>query len=97
MHFWSRVRDVTTRTPYVLNAWQMLTVTYDGTTARVYQDGKLIGERAVQLADDENMIQILPKDPWEHARQFEGELKQFTVWGSALNEDAIKSLLAAGK
>lgn len=97
VHFWSRVRDVTTRTPYVLNAWQMLTATYDGTTVRVYQDGKLVGERAVQLSDDENMIQILPKDPWEHARQFEGELKQFTVWGSALSEDAIKSLMAAAK
>lgn len=95
IHFWSRNRDVTTKTPYKLNAWQMLTATYDGTTVRVYQDGVLVGDRAVQLTDDENRIQLLPKDPWEQTRQFEGELQNFTVWNSALSEDAIKTLTAS--
>ncbi len=95
VHFWSCNRDVPTRAPLALNTWQMLTATYDGTTVRVYQDGKPIGERSASLADDENMIQIMPKDPWEQKRQFEGEVRDFTVWGSALSEDAIKSLLGS--
>ena len=94
VHFWSRNRDVTTRSPVALNAWQMLTATYDGKVVRVYQNGKKIGEGAVQLADDENVIQILPKDPWEHKLQFEGDLRQFTVWGTALTDEAIKTLLS---
>jgi alpha-mannosidase len=94
VHFWSRVRDVTTRSAIKLNAWQMLTATYDGSTLRVYQDGKKIGEGRVQLADDENVIQILPQDPWEHKLQFQGEIRNFTVWGNALTEEAIKALQA---
>ncbi len=96
VHFWSRLRDVPTSTQLSLGDWQMLTATYDGTTLRVYRNGTMIGERAVALADDENVIQIMPKDPWEQKRQFDGEVRQLTVWGSALPEEALKSLLTTG-
>lgn len=96
IHFWSRLRDVPTGTPLSLGDWQMVSATYDGATLRVYRNGAKIGERSVGLADDQNMIEILPKDPWEQKRQFNGQIRRFTVWGSALSEDALKALSAAG-
>ncbi len=92
VQFWSHNRDVGTRTALSLNQWQMLTVTYDGGTLRVYKDGAKIGEQAVELADDENVVTIAPKDPWEHQRQFDGEIRDFSIWGSALGQDAIRAL-----
>lgn len=93
LRFWSRNRDVSTRSPLKLNAWQMLTATYDGTTLRVYHDGKRVGASTVQLTDDDNTLHILPKDPWEHKRQFEGDIRQLSIWNTALSDDGIEALL----
>lgn len=94
VHFWSHNRDLATRTPLDLNAWQMLTATYDGKTLRLYKDGKPIGEQETALADDEPVVNIAPLDPWDGKRQFEGQIREFTIWGGALGEDAIRSLRA---
>jgi len=96
IHFWSSNQDVLTRTPYDLGAWQMITATYDGTTARLYKDAQLIGERDVHFADEDNIITIAPKDPWDDRYQFDGELAGFTVWNSALGPEALEALKAAG-
>jgi alpha-mannosidase len=93
IHFWSANREGPTQTAYDLNRWQMITTTYDGATIRTYKDGKKIGETAKVLSDDENTICLAPKDPWEHQRQFEGEIRSFTIWKAALGADAIASLL----
>ncbi|MGH7132025.1 MAG: glycoside hydrolase family 38 C-terminal domain-containing protein [Phycisphaerales bacterium] len=92
VQFWSHNRDVPSRTQLDLNRWQMLTATYDGKTLRIYKDGKSIGEREVQLADDENVVQIAPKDPWEQKRQFDGDIRDLTIWGSALSDEGIAAL-----
>jgi alpha-mannosidase len=96
IHFWSRLRDVPTGTQLALGDWQMITAAYDGTTLRVYRNAQLIGERAVSLTDDQNVIQLMPKDPWEQKRQFEGQIRRFTVWSGALSETALQSLAASG-
>lgn len=94
IHFWSHNQDASTRTPLSLNEWQMLTATYDGSTIRVYKDGTKIGERTAVLADDESVVTIAPKDPWEGVRQFDGQIRGFTIWDAALSEDALKALRA---
>jgi alpha-mannosidase len=94
VHFWSHNRDVSSRTRLDLDRWQMLTATYDGTTLRVYKDGQKIGERSIQLSDDQNAVWIAPKDPWEQKRQFEGDLRDLTIWGYALPDEAVQSLFA---
>jgi alpha-mannosidase len=92
VHFWSRNRDVPGRTPLDLGRWQMLTATYDGRILRLFKDGRKIGEREVELSDDENAVRFAPPDPWEKKRRFEGEIREFTIWSAALSEDAIRSL-----
>ena len=92
VHMWSHNQDAPGAEQYDLNRWQMITATFDGSNARVYKDGKLIGERAVRLADDDNVINIAPVDPWDKRYRFEGELSGLSFWDTALPEQAIKTL-----
>lgn len=89
IHFWSRNADVEGNTALDLGKWQMLTATYDGTNVRLYKNGKMISEQALALADDEPIITLLPLDPWEQKRRFDGQVREFTVWDSALNADSL--------
>lgn len=93
VHFWSRLRDVPTRTPFTLDTWQMITATYDGELLRVYRDATLVGERRLTLSDDENTIELLPKDPWEEVRVFKGDIQRFTIWNTALSVESLQSLM----
>jgi hypothetical protein len=38
------------------------------------------------------VITILPTDPWEHKRTFDGQLREFTVWNSCLSPESITVL-----
>ncbi len=93
VQFWSHNRDVSGGTPLDVGRWQMLTATYDGKTLRLYKDGVKIGERQAQLSDDENVVNIAPADPWEKKRKFEGEIGGLSIWGAALGDEAVKSLV----
>jgi alpha-mannosidase len=94
VQFWAHNRDVESNTQLELNRWQMLTATYDGTTLRVYIDGKKLGEAVTALADDENVVNFAPVDPWDKRRQFVGEIKDFTIWNTALSPQELAGLNA---
>lgn len=92
VQFWSHNQDAPGSAQYDLHRWQMVTATYDGSNLRVYKDGELIGERAVRLADDANVVNIAPLDPWDKRYRFEGQLAGLTIWNTALSQGAIRSL-----
>ncbi|MEQ9095666.1 MAG: glycoside hydrolase family 38 C-terminal domain-containing protein [Phycisphaerales bacterium] len=94
VHLWSHNQDVPSRTAYDTGRWQMITATYDGEVGRLYKDGKLIGERAVRLADDESKVLIAPVDPWDGRYRYEGDLANLTIWDQALTEHAINTLMS---
>lgn len=91
-HFWSHHGDLSSTSALDVGRWLMLTATFDGKAVRLYKDGNLIGENEGELVDDENVVRIAPLDPWEKERKFEGEIRDFTIWDSALSEDALKSM-----
>ncbi len=95
VHFWSSDRDVESQTALSVNKWQMLTATYDGHRLTLYKDGQKIGQEATTLSDDESVVRIAPLEPWDQQRRFEGEIRQFTVWKSALPESVLQQLQAA--
>lgn len=98
INFWIDNRDVMTNVPLDTGKWQMLTATYDGRTVRVYKNGVQIGQREVELGDDPvSKAQIMPLDPWEHQRMFQGEVRDFTIWDFDLSGDAIKNLYSRGQ
>ncbi len=93
IHFWSRGRDVSGRgNPLDLGTWQMLSATYDGQTLRLYKNGRRITQRTVSLEDDESVVRIAPIDPWDQQRRFKGEIRNFTIWNTALPPEALKVL-----
>jgi hypothetical protein len=92
IHFWSSRRDVETNTPLDLNAWQMVSITYDGSTVRVYKNAQLIGQGAQKFSDDESVVRLFPVDPWDHKRHFNGEVRDLTVWPGALPKEALEML-----
>lgn len=97
IHFWSHNADVPGKTPFDLNRWQMITATYDGTTLRLYKDAQLIAEEPQTFSDDEAVVKIMPIDPWEKERQFEGDVAEMTIWNVALDQTAIQSLQTSAK
>ena len=96
VHFWAHNQDVRGSEQYDLHRWQMVTATFDGATIRVYKDARLVGERPASLADDANVVQIAPIDPWDQRYQFKGDLAGLTVWNTALDAESLKALLDAG-
>ncbi len=95
LHFWSRNTDVDATTPLDVNRWQMLAATYDGETLRLYKNGQPIGDRAVDLSDDEPIVRLAPLDPWDHRRQFKGEIRDFTIWKTDLAPEQLELLRAS--
>lgn len=97
VQFWSASEDVATDAKLDLGRWQMLTATYDGTTVRLYKDGKPIGEGPANLRDDVARVSVLPVDAWEGKRRVDGEVRDLTVWGVALPSVAVARLYGQTK
>lgn len=94
VHFWSDNQDVESRTPIGLNEWQMLTATYDGRTLRLYKNAVMISEDQITLSDDENVVNLCPKDPWDKRYEFGGDIKGVTIWNAALAEESLAAILS---
>jgi hypothetical protein len=92
IHFWSHNNDLEGNTLLDIGSWQMLTATHDGTTVRLYKEGKKIAEQVMSFADDEPTINIQPMDPWEQKIRFDGQLREFTIWDTCLGEDSLRAI-----
>jgi len=93
LRFWMGGDDVKSGSPLDLNRWQMLTAVYDGTTLTLYKDGETIEKRDLDFsADADTAINVGAIDPWDHRRQFEGAVRNFTIRRVAMTDDEVKKL-----
>ena len=92
LHFWCADQDVESSAPLKLGVWQMLTASFDGHTLTMYQDGQKVGQGDITPVNDDASVELAPVDPWDQQRRFAGEIRQFTVWNSALNESTVQLL-----
>lgn len=92
LHFWSHNRDASAEAPLRVGEWQMLSATYDGSTLKLYMDAKLVSTTDLVLADDEPVVHILPTDPWEKKRRFEGAVAGLSIWDRELSAEALRSM-----
>jgi alpha-mannosidase len=91
--FWSAHENIETSAPLDIGKWQMLTLTYDGQILIVYKNAEKIGEGAVELSEDEPILNVAPTDPWDGKQRFMGEICDLTIWGAALPQQNLKELL----
>ncbi len=98
IHVWGRgPAELESTTPLAIGKWQMLTATYDGTTLRLLVDGHEVSSIEASLGADQPLVQLAPLDQWDHERRFQGELRDFAIWGRVLSNDAVQLLRESAK
>ena len=93
IHFWGSDIDVTTGVPFDLNKWQMVTLTFDGTTLILYKNGGVIKTSPLTLNDAAATVKIGAPGPWND-NHVAGKIAGFGIWNSALGPAAVKALIA---
>ena len=96
IEFWGSNVDVASGVPLDLGKWQMLTVSFDGSTVRVYKNGAEIKSAPATLADAQPSVKIAPAGPWGNGHKFSGKVQNFTIWNRALDPVSLRALLATG-
>ena len=90
--FWLANEDLKTHVKLDPQRWQMLTATYDGATVTLYKDGVKIAAEQRTLSADAAFAGLGLVDPWGRGNKFDGEIRDFKVWTSALNQEALRAL-----
>jgi alpha-mannosidase len=93
--FWLADEDIKTNVKLEPHRWQMLTATYDGKTVTLYKDDKKIGEGQPALAPDAAVTGLGIVDPWGNGNKFDGEIRNFQIWKSALTPQVLKAIRQA--
>lgn len=97
IYFWgSGSQDIATGVPFDVKKWQMITVTSDGITTRVFKNGQQIGSRQLALGDALDIATIALADggfagAWYN---FSGIIDEFTIWDQPLSQLQINHLSA---
>ena len=90
--FWLANEDLKTHVKLDPQHWQMLTATYDGVTVTLYKDGTKIAAEQRNLPADAAFAGLGLVDPWGRGNKFDGEIRDFKVWTSVLNQEALRAL-----
>jgi hypothetical protein len=74
------------------NIWSFITVSSDGTTVRLYANGKAVGEAKGQLPPPSPILVLAPRTP--HDTVFSGRIAGFQVTDTAFEGTRLKALAA---
>lgn len=96
-HFWGSSIDVDSPNTFKVGQWELITITYDGSEVRLYEDGKLTASQEAGLSDAKPTLRIAPKSPWDYGHAFKGQIADMTVWSEALPAELIQSIAASRK
>jgi hypothetical protein len=94
-YFWGWPDDLRVTVPGGItpNRWHHVAATYDGATARLYYDGRLIG--SVQTKLDTGLDRhYLARNLRDDGRNFDGKLDEVQVHHRALSDDEIRRVFA---
>lgn len=93
--FYSHGADLVTAEPFTADQWQMVVVTYDGATLRIYKaahpgQSELLSSGELALFDVSPIIRLGTSLPW--GNRFNGRVDEFAIWNGALSEEQIQLL-----
>jgi hypothetical protein len=89
---------VDTGVPFDLGKWQMITVTYDGGTLKIYKNGVQIGAKIIgSLTDAAPVIHLADsiKSAPQYCSHLHGKIDNFTVYKGVLTQAQINTLAHA--
>jgi alpha-mannosidase len=92
MFFWGSNIDVDSGEGFDLNQWQMITISYDGKSIRIYKNGRLLKTEPQHLANASSMVRFAPSDAWGNGHLFKGKIAGFSVWNVALPPESVAAL-----
>lgn len=83
--------------PAKAGAWQHVAATYDGTTLRLYVDGKEAGQLATKLTRAAMQPRVGPPSTWKNGAAFQGRVANFFIQDSALSAAEVGKLAGENK
>jgi hypothetical protein len=88
---WAGGSAISSANTILLNQWYHIAGTYDGTSIKLYVDGKIIGTTSYSGGNAGNSTCNLGRSPAFTNRLFEGKIDELRVWNTARTETEIKA------
>jgi hypothetical protein len=82
-------------TPLVTNSWRFVAMTYDGTVAKLYVNGKMDvsgNVRVAEVASNQSLKMGLEDIMYRGKHYFQGRISSVYLYSRALSDDEIKEL-----
>jgi len=92
--FWCQHQTLYSGDFFWVKVWQMVTVTFDGTTVRIYRNAEEIAQKDMIIPPTASEVHLAAIGP--NGAKFTGRLDEFTVWDGVLTEDEINYLYLGG-
>ncbi|MBN1340908.1 MAG: choice-of-anchor D domain-containing protein, partial [Bacteroidales bacterium] len=86
MQFWGTMYDLTVTLPDSKDRWHHYCMTYDGSTANLYYDGRLMATREATLNTGTNEIWL---GRWQNS-YFNGKIDEVRIWDYALDSIQVR-------
>ncbi|MCE5340982.1 MAG: LamG domain-containing protein [Planctomycetaceae bacterium] len=78
---------------YEVDAWQMITATYDGTNVTLYKNGQNIGSLAFTFTTAPGEVRVPTNPGW--STFMSGAFDEFTIWSGCLTGSEVSAMYKA--
>ena len=92
LHVWDNTYDISGTTQILENNWYLATVTYDGSTLKLYLNGNLEGSSSTSSLNTTTSDFIIGQGLQQHWNTLNGKIDQVTVFDYALSPIQVASL-----
>ncbi len=88
----SSLTELTTSSILVLNEWQHVAATFDGSTMKIFRNGVEVGTKTLSgsIAVSSNPVEI-GRSPRYNERYFHGNIDEVRIWNTALTQPLLQS------
>ena len=88
----SSLTELTTSSILVLNEWQHVAATFDGSTMKIFRNGVQVGTKTLSgsIAVSSNPVEI-GRSPRYNERYFHGNIDEVRIWNTALTQPLLQS------
>lgn len=90
---WVGSKWISSQTAWTPGTWHFGTVTFDGTTLRLYSDGEQVADKAIATAAMAPVMEMAPeKLPWADGQHFAGHIADYSVIPRAVTAGEVREM-----